>query len=566
MIKKNLYVFFGCFLLCFMILIFGPAEIFFSNVTEFEFVYGEFAGFMAIAAAIAAVVLTLIGVVLTDKLKRIYLSVILGISLAGYIQTMFLNKHLDLLGMNPDGYSVKGLSVFVNLAIWIVVISLLIFVSFRKKELWKRMVLCVSLFLLSVQGVAYGILLFTGGYKYPETGWHLSGKDQFTVSAKDNVIVIVLDMFSNEYIKSLEDSYPGATECLHDFTYYSNYDCTYMGTFPSLAHMLTGCELDMSVSTNEWFLNIWESENATNFYNMLQEKGYLTNLYTPSLHVLVGTNDAKLLNGKFSNLTNEEQDRTVLYNLLYKTMFKVSAYRMFPEILKPYFYTDMKEYADIVQGVGDKVYYNNYGFYGELRKNGLKVDNAHDYFIVQHLVGAHSYTTDEFGYYKEDATLDETTKGCMVILEEYINQLKQLGVYDNAAIIVTADHGSFDSETKQVIFFVKEPKEEHEELQVNDSMVSHREFLPTIAQTAGVDYTDFGQTIYDYNGAHDRERTYWEHVYDKRYPIVPYYTHEKNGTHNVYYGYTYVGDSEQLYLRMQEERPDIVVPMVDSVY
>lgn len=163
MIKKNLYVFFGCFLLCFMILIFGPAEIFFSNVTEFEFVYGEFAGFMAIAAAIAAVVLTLIGVVLTDKLKRIYLSVILGISLTGYIQTMFLNKHLDLLGMNPDGYSVKGLSVFVNLAIWTVVISLLIFVSFRKKELWKRMVLCVSLFLLSVQGVAYGILLFTGG-------------------------------------------------------------------------------------------------------------------------------------------------------------------------------------------------------------------------------------------------------------------------------------------------------------------------------------------------------------------------------------------------------------------
>ena len=38
------------FLLCFMLFIFGPSEIFFANVTEFSFIYGDFAGYLAVLA------------------------------------------------------------------------------------------------------------------------------------------------------------------------------------------------------------------------------------------------------------------------------------------------------------------------------------------------------------------------------------------------------------------------------------------------------------------------------------------------------------------------------------
>ena len=67
-LKKIGTAFLVSFLFTFMLLIFGPAEIFFANVTEFEFVYGEFAGYMAAFAVIGAVILTVLISFLPDML------------------------------------------------------------------------------------------------------------------------------------------------------------------------------------------------------------------------------------------------------------------------------------------------------------------------------------------------------------------------------------------------------------------------------------------------------------------------------------------------------------------
>ena len=56
--KKILLNFMASFLLGFMILIFGPAEIFFANITEFEFLYGVFEGYMAILFLLSVLLLT----------------------------------------------------------------------------------------------------------------------------------------------------------------------------------------------------------------------------------------------------------------------------------------------------------------------------------------------------------------------------------------------------------------------------------------------------------------------------------------------------------------------------
>lgn len=567
MIKKVALPFLCCFLCSFMLLIFGPAEIFFSNTVEFQFVYKEFAIFLTGVGIMATVTLSIIGIILPEHLKRIYLSIIFGIALMGYFQVMFLNKQLDLLGINPNGYKVELRIAIGNIIIWILTIVVLVVLAFYKKELWKKIVFGASLFLLSVQMVAYVALLATANkeaFHYPESAWHLSGKEQFTVSANENVIVIILDMFSNSYLEPLEASYPDATNFLHDFTYYSNTDCTYMGTFPSLAHMLTGCELDMQKDVNDWFIDIWESDSVNSFYDMLHEKNYEVNLYTNLLHVLTGTNDVQMLNGKFSNMSNEGQGSiNIKYNCLYKTMFKMSAYRMAPEILKPYFYTNVTEYSDIVQIAEDKVHHNNYEFYEELLKQGLTLDKNHNYYIIQHLMGPHEFTTDESGHYKEQSTLDETTKGCMVVVDEYLEQLKKAGVYDKATIIITADHGIPDN--PQVVFYIKKRDEHHEVLSMNASPVSHRDFLPTIANVVGEDNEEYGKSVFDFNLSSGRERTYWLYAFDENYPEVPYYTGEKNGSCNVYYGYTYTGNSNDLSKRIAEG-PDKIVPMINSVY
>ncbi|MCM1263050.1 MAG: hypothetical protein NC313_10055 [Butyrivibrio sp.] len=554
-----------CFLLTFMLFIFGPSEIFFANVTGFKFVYGDFGGYMAVLALAAAVILTAVIAFLPDKIYGVLLSIVFGISLAGYIQVMFLNKNLDLLGVNPEGYKAQSGAVF-NLIIWLVIIAAVIVFSFVKFDIWKKFVTGLSAFLLCIQLVALISLLVSAGeeaYHYPEGKWHLSGEEQYTVSADKNVIILVLDYFSNQYLAPLEQAYPNATDFLHDFTYYNNADCTYFGTFPSLPHMLTGKEVVMSQPVNDWCMDIWEDEETYSFYNELKKENFKFNVYTPDTNILCGLNDVKILDGRISNVANEAQEIDVFYKLLFKTMAKMSSYRMFPELLKPYFYANIDEYEDIVAVKDNKINHNNYDFYQGLMENGLKTDKSSNYVILQHLMGTHLYTTDENGNYKEDSTLEETAKGCMVIVEDYLNRLKELGVYDDATIIVTADHGGpYDS---QVIFYIKEPNETHDVSPITNAPISFREFMPTIAKAAGLDVSAYGQTIYDFSQDELRERTVWLRMYDENYPAVQCYTGEKDGSSNVYYGYTYTGDIEDL-LKMADEQPSVIEPIADSYF
>ena len=554
--KQLLLNFFTSFLLGFMILIFGPAEIFFANITEFEFLYGEFAGYMAILFLVSVLLLTAVLTIMPEKIHRIVLSVIFGISLAGYLQIMFLNKNLDLLGVNPNGYQVQTFRWIGNMVIWLAVIAVVIALAILKKEIWKKLVLYLASFLICIQVVALVSLLATApqeAYKRLQGSDRLSGEDQYTVSANENIIVFVLDYFSSLYLQQMLEVYPDGADCLHDFTYYSNADCTYYGTFPSLAHMLTGCEVDPAVSIDEWCRSIWENESTVDFYRELKDNNYKANVYTTDSNVLTSANGCKILRDKISNVTDEPREVSVDTSLLIKTLVKMSCYRMAPDVLKQQFYTNVSEYSLIVEDLGEGILQTNSDFYAKLKEQGLKADKSSNYFIVQHLIGTHEFNTDENGNYREKTSVEETARGCMTIMEAYLNQLKELGVYDDATIIITADHGGCDKEDLQVIYFVKTPRETHEVSPVTNAPVSHCDLLPTVAQMAGLDYSKYGKPIFDYNQDDQRERTLWLRTEDPDY------------AEKVYYCYTYTGDILALITQI-DEGPTEIKEMFESYF
>ncbi len=531
--KRVLLSFIVSFLFGFMLLLFGPAEIFFANVTEFDFLYGEFAGYMAAIFIVVLLLLTILLALLPKKVYNIILSVLLTISVAGYLQVMFLNKNLDLLGVNPDGYHVAPAQWIVNLVIWMAVLAGIIVLAVWKNEIWKKLTMYLAILLIGMQAVAMVSLLATApkeAYERAKGDDRLWGKDQYTVSANENIIVFVLDYFSSLYLQQMLEVYPDGADCLHDFTYYSNADCTYYGTFPSLAHMLTGCEVDTTVPIAEWCQNIWNNESTVEFYQELQASNYKVNVYTTDSNVLTSSNGCGILRDKISNITDEPREVQVDTGLLLKTMIKMSCYRMAPDVLKPQFYTNVSEYSLIVKDMGQGILQTNSDFYAKLQEEGLKADDSSNYFIFQHLIGTHEFNTDEFGNYQEKTSVEETARGCMTIMEGYLNELKRLGVYDDATIIITADHGGDWKEDLQVIYFVKQPGETHETSPVTNAPISHCDLLPTIAQMAGLDYTKYGNSINDFGQDEQRERTMWVRTDDPNYP------------EQVYYCYTYTGD------------------------
>lgn len=553
-----------CFLFAFMFLIFGPAEIYFVNVEDFKFVYGEFIWILSAIAVIGSAVVGLITSFLPAAVRKIILSVIFGISLAGYVQIMFINEGLDLLGMNPEGYRIDTRQAAANAVLWIVIIVLIAAFSVWKEKLWKNVIRFAAVFLIGIQAVAWISLMLSAedtAYHYEEGEWFLTREKQFTVSADKNIIVFVLDYFSNQYIEPTLEQYPDLLDCMNDFTYYNNTDCTYFGTYPSLAHILTGLNPDPEISINEWTANIWQDERTVEFYQALQDQNYIANVYTPDKNMILGMNSVKLLDGLFDDVTNEGQDFTVDYALLTKTMMKMSGYRMFPYALKPYLYTDFNEYSNIIIWNSSTVSHENHRFYGHLLEEGLKTDDSSNYYIVQHLSGTHVYDTTAAGVYAEETSLEETAKGCMVILEEYFNQLKELGVYDDATIIVTSDHGG--PRDSQVIFFMKNAGERHDEMLVSNAPISLAEYQATIAQAAGMDYSQYGAAVSDIPADQPRERTVWVRLLVEGLPYVPKYTGEGEGVSNAYCGFTYTGDIDDL-LEKYDAGPDIVIPETDA--
>lgn len=503
-------------LLAFMGFVFGPAELFFANVTEFDFLYQDFAWRFLGCMILVVAACTLLVMVLPSLLRKIFASVLFGGAVAGYCQVMLWNKGLDQLGELPDGYEIQMPGAFFNILFWIFLFVIVFVLLLRKPEWWKRTVQYGAVFLLLVQGVALISLYVTAdeeAFRYPDEQWVFSGKDQLTVSSQKNVILFVLDHLGSGPLQGCLEVYPDAIDCLHDFVYYPQDVCNYYGTYPSLQHMLTGCDVDMTLTTNEQLAYAWGDENVQELYSDLKSE-YKINVYTPEMDVLAGTLDpSELLGGLVSNLVTTTEARTVNYRVLYSCMLKSVCYRYVPELLKPYFYIQMVEYTGAVKLGDDTCLYHNWEFNEALCSQGLTLDDENNYFIIMHLCGAHEYDTGVDGSFEWGETnSDNTVRGAMQVMENYLDQLRALGVYDNTAIVITADHG-FANEAA-VPLFVKDYYAQNDTSPVLQPPISHCDLLPTLAELAGVDGSQVGsgRSVFSYEEDEEREIWFWERI------------------------------------------------------
>lgn len=562
-----LFLFLILFLPLFTFGVFGPSEIFFGNYNELGFVYGEFGWTFLIAAIIISVLAAVLLFFLPNIIQKIIIAVLWGFSIAGYIQTMFLNKGLDQIGVSAEGYTADSSKIIFNILFWgIILCAAAIFIFVCKKN-WKKVVLLTSAILLGIQLTGYISLFITAdktAFSYPEDELCLSGAEQYTLSSNENIILFVLDNFSNSFLDTALETYPDVTSSLNDFTYYNNADCNYWGTYPSLPHLLTGNELDVSLSVNDWLKECWTNDVTSNYFSMLKSHNYKVNLYTPITDLLTGTQSLDLLHEKIDNVTPKSSTIQIDYKKLYQTMLQMSCYRFLPEYFKPGFDVNNEQYATIVSYPENELQYSNPNYYNGLLENGISLDNSSNFFTIQHLNGTHEFINDvNCQYDRENATCETTVKGIFTMINAYLEQLKTLGIYDNSTIIITADHGS--EARSQVVFFIKERNETHDAMQITSAPITLDDLVPTIIQLLGEDHTEFGTSIHDYTPDQQRERTVYMRAYDETYPAVKRFDNVTEGGANVYHVYTYTGTRDNLNY-MYDYYQYTTIPMTDSYF
>lgn len=482
------------------VVIYTPNELYLNNAEDFPMSYWYFFGKLIVAGIIAAALL-LLGMVLylVKEQFELYTAFIFSLLTVGYIQGLFLNGNMEILDGTQSSMGTDFKTIF-NLVLWIVLIGVIIFCCLKKRTA-KKIMNAVSIWIILIQLVSLAVIMVSSEDTAPKSELALTTDGMLEVNEKNNIIVFILDKFDGRVSDELLEETPEFFEPLNDFVYYENATSEFYPTGNSIPFLLTGTKYREGSEEN-YRSYAYQGEILLSY---MHSAGYDTGIYT----------DKRFVPDEMKNFIANYKEgirRTCSMSDLFALMTQCSRYKMAPFIIKSYYMYDTSDISLLT--VSDKItnIEDDLPFYSRLTKIGLSVsDNESEgAFRFIHMHGAHPpYTmTEDFQHIDYDPRRDEQwgnnisqTKGAMKIVYEYIRQLKELGKYDDAMIIITADHGaSYKIETEDgnivrlqcPILFVKWPEQTQEKMLISSAPVSHADMIASIEKKIGVNVSDEG--------------------------------------------------------------------------
>lgn len=507
------------------IFIFGPIEAYINNQDEFWFGLTALLG-LIVGGTTIGFLLVYVFLISTKskKYNRYVEALILGLTIALYIQGNFmLVKYgvLDGRSIEWDNYGNWGIY---NTIIWIIVIATSLIIAHKLPTFFYKFSCGLAAFFTTIQVVTLLILLFSVG---------LGAKDNYTVitegafdaSRNKNVAVFIVDTMDAQYFQSVMEEYPEITDIFTDFTYYENTMGLYPTTKAALPYILTGSKYLNETPYNEYINDAWEKSPLI---KELNNNNFSCGIYTSSIFL---SPKAKLIN------VDPHKPIVKSGGGLYKEYGKFVLFKYMPHLLKKHFVINTADFEKYRGSRKSTLYYWDTQFvYKLLLKDGINATSQNT-FRVYHYEGAHPpYTLDEN---LNEAGMEETsaiqqTRGSLKIVEDYINLLKEKGCYENSMIIVMADHGGEGALWQHPALLIKSPQQNHP-FYISDASISYVNLMATYISGIADNYRQYGESIEDIDnkGLADRTREYlfyaWDDSWDKEYlPDIKQYLTSKS--------------------------------------
>lgn len=434
-------------LISFTLCIFGPLELYFTNINERQFWFGLdiLIPIVLVVFVCASIFLFLSVWLIPWRLIDYYFALLIGGGLGLYLQGNFLNPDYGIFdgkAINWTQYHSWGI---INTLIWgLVLLAPFLLLRF-KKHIFNNMLLILPVMIMLIETVTIAFLLLTTDISkkiHTAKAFSLTQERMFHLSQEKNILIIILDMFPAKVFQDILVNCPEKKKLFQDFKFFPDTLAAYPLTDGALPQILTGEWYDNSVQYKKF---IESAYNKTPLYLMLKHNGYDTGLYTDKLYVDASIKDY-LINGSYT------QSYLKSHYSLAKKMYRVVCYKYVPHFLKPKLWRSRIDFL-VLQETSQKNLYTweNLEFYNSMTDYGLKNDNLRKAFRLYHLEGAHvPYNHDrDLNNIKNVVWnyngLYEKSMGALKIVETFIEMLKKKNLYDNTAIFVMGDHG-YDTE------------------------------------------------------------------------------------------------------------------------
>lgn len=492
-------------MLFFTVVVAGPLEIVAASPESLMFSVDDVAGLLIAAGAAATLVCAAAMSCLKGRAFGFVFAATAVLGIAAYAQATFMNASLPPADGSQVDWSAYLFMTVSTGAVWVTLLAGAALLSWKKPLAFTGSAAALCLVGIIAQSISLGLVLLTPG----DDGYTpLDDKPTVTmegiseVSSRDNVIVFVLDTFDTEYLRWAVEADPTCLDAFTGFTWFENSTGSMIPTRYAMSTLLTGRSLgpdDASYST--CLIADWYTQR--NLLDDIAERGYTVDLYATDIYDAIGALEEKV--GNIKPLSCEIDRPAALAMLV-----KCALYRDLPWALKPlcWFYTDevnnevLVEHPDEPSRSVWKM--DDAGYYDLLSRQGLTPVEKGEAgsFRVIHMAGTHApYTIGRDGMRVEgEGDMIEQGLGALHIVEAYLDELKRLGLYDSATIVVTADHGDWYlaneiSGPTNPMLLAKPATDEgasQEPLKVSQVPTGHLDFAATIMDAVGGDAAAYG--------------------------------------------------------------------------
>lgn len=447
----------------------------------------------------------------------VVVAVVFSVALSCYTQALFMNVGLPQADggvVNWDDYTTITL---LSAAAWIALIAVSVVVVIRYPRKAQMGFCLAALALVVVQGAGVASLFVgeSGASNVAGRTMMVSEKGLLDVSAKTNVVEFVLDNYDTALLEQAVSEEPEMFDGFEGFTWFKDSAGSMIPTRYGNVFLLTG----VLPREDEPFSAFLANRYARSPYlGDIRKAGYDVGVYSDTLgeQYLSADEAIQHLYRYTSNIAPLDRDAMDVPATA-ASLLRCALYRDLPWLVKPlaWFYTDEVNRSMFGSGraASDKTPYlmDDGSLLSRLRTEGLSTNDQDASYRYIHVIGAHDpFSLDRNGEevgVGNSNPLDQAI-GSMKIVETYINELKQLGVYDQTTVIVTTDHGSWwcqegeiDQPKSPIVLFKPAASVaggRDKPLAVSESPVSAGDILATVEEVIGApNSASFGESLVD---------------------------------------------------------------------
>jgi hypothetical protein len=337
---------------------------------------------------------------------------------------------LDGSPIQWDKFTTHG---FCELAFWAV--TLVLFFVFRRRLVDQALKITTILILAQAVNFLYVAVTFpTASFKK----YHIDESTKFAFGKDRNIVLLVLDTFQSDVFQEIIDHDSRYRDVFEGFTYFPDTISTFPTTYASVTQILTGEIYDNSTPFYH-FLERAFTLSPSSILLRLSEAGYRTELY-PLSPKLVWLDPGSIDNLKPRNLNFLQTDLSMNF-VANVGLLELAGFRISPHFLKRALFEKRGFRPPPHHGISDLNFIR-------ASKSETRIGEDSRVFKYFHLLGAHAPFILNENLEHEPLPLSRQgyvrqAKAALEMTHQIINDIKKIGAFENALIIVTGDHGFF---------------------------------------------------------------------------------------------------------------------------